>query len=146
MTLPLTVPFAAETSAFAILNAAVEPWARAGLLGAPGCGWPGPIVVEVRGRKTGTIRRVPLLALRAGDTFVVSTVRGQRSQWLKNLEANPECGAWVGGRRQAFSAEVFRPGGSSPEGAIGAAVQAGTMAGLTVAVLRPLDRPVLAGS
>jgi F420H(2)-dependent quinone reductase len=89
-----------EAEYFRMLNQFVEPVVRAGL-GAPGLFPVGSIVLETIGRKTKLRSRVPLLAAVAGDIVIVSTVR-RRSNWLRNLSAQPEVRYWLGGReRQA---------------------------------------------
>ena len=103
-----------EAEFYRSLNLVVEPLVRAGLLGAPGPWWMGPIVVETRGRKTGRIFNVPLPATQVGDLLVVSTLRGQRAQWVKNLAAHPDVRYWLGGRPYEARAFVFPPGQALP--------------------------------
>ena len=86
-----------ETELFRVLNRVVEPRLRAGCMSprlAPG----GFVVVEITGRRTGRTARVPLAATRIQDHLVVSTFRGRRSQWVRNLVAHPEVRVWRGGR------------------------------------------------
>ena len=93
-------------SAFAALNGVVEPTVKAGV----GNPWPlggGVVVIETVGRKSGLIRSVPLVATRVGDVLVVSTVRSG-SLWLKNIEAEPAVGVWLGGRRRTARGTVMR--------------------------------------
>ena len=87
------------------LNQFVEPFVRVGL-GAPLLFPAGPIILETRGRKSGRRLTVPLIAGLVGDLAVVSTVR-RRSNWLKNLAAQPEVRYWVGGREREATAVVF---------------------------------------
>ncbi len=91
---------------FRTLNSVVRPLVKAGLGSPPPIG-PGAVVLETTGRRSGLTREVPLLAVRVGDTIAVSTVRGD-SQWLRNLEASPDAGAWRCGRRDSVTAEVRR--------------------------------------
>ena len=84
------------------LNQLVEPLVRAGL-GAPVLTPVGAIVIETQGRKSGQQLNVPLLAALVGDLVVVSTVR-KRSNWLKNLAANPKVRYWLGGRPREATA------------------------------------------
>ena len=95
-------------SAFRTLNAFVRPPVEAGLGNPPPFGG-GAVVLETTGRVSGQPRRVPLLASRVGDTLVVSTVRGD-SQWVRNVEAQPDVTVYLGGERRAARAEVYRGG------------------------------------
>src|SRR5258706_260204 len=89
------------------LNQVVEPLIRAGL-GAPILTPVGAIVIETQGRKTGQTLSVPLLAALVGDLVVVSTVR-RRSNWLKNLAANPAVRYWLSGRQREATAFAIGP-------------------------------------
>jgi len=87
---------------FRALNTVVRPLLKLGA-GSP---WPvgtGLVVLETTGRTTGLKREVPLVAARVGDRVFVSTVR-RRSQWVRNLEATPEAGVWVAGRKREATA------------------------------------------
>ena len=96
------------TDLFRSVNALVEPLVRAGV-GSPGL-WPaGAIVLETTGRVTGRTVSVPLLASVVGDLVVVSTVRS-RSQWLRNVAANPQVRYWLLGRPRAATATVVAQG------------------------------------
>ena len=63
-----------ETEFFRGLNQFVEPMVRAGL-GAPVLFPAGAIVIEINGRKTGRVSKVPLIAALVGELVVVGTVR-----------------------------------------------------------------------
>lgn len=102
-----------EQRFFRGLNELVEPMVRAGFL-SPGP-WPtGAVVVETRGRKSGRKLNVPLLGALFGDLMVVSTVRSRRSQWVRNLAANPDVRYWIRGRPREARAFVFLPGTQPP--------------------------------
>jgi deazaflavin-dependent oxidoreductase (nitroreductase family) len=95
-----------EVEFFRFLNRWVEPQIRAGL-GSPRIAPGGLIVLETRGRKTGRRARVPLVATRIQGFVLVGTFRGARSQWPKNLAANPEVRFWIGGKPRAALATVL---------------------------------------
>jgi hypothetical protein len=84
----------------------VRPLVKAGL-GSPLPLGLGAVVMEATGRTSGELREMPLLGLRLGDKVVVSTVR-EKSQWLKNVEANDETAVWYCGRRHETTATVRR--------------------------------------
>ena len=94
-----------ETAFYGSVNLIIEPLIRAGI-GSPGL-WPaGAIVLETVGRKSGRKYNVPLLAARIGDLLVVSTLR-RRSQWLKNVAANPKLRYWMNGKLRDAEAIVI---------------------------------------
>ena len=89
-----------------MLNRLVEPRIRAGWASprfVPG----GLIVLETIGRKSGRRLRVPLAAIRLDGHVVVSTLRGSRSDWVKNLTAQPEARYWLRGRPRQTRALVL---------------------------------------
>ena len=97
-----------EAQFFRKLNGFVEPAVRAGL-GSPGI-WPaGLVVLESTGRRSGRTYRVPVAATLVGQMVIASTVRGERSQWLKNLSATPAVRYWLAGREREAVAIVFSP-------------------------------------
>jgi deazaflavin-dependent oxidoreductase (nitroreductase family) len=133
-----------EAAFYYSLNALVAPWVRAGF-GSPGPLTAGLIVVETVGRRSGRALPVPLIAWPAGRALVVSTVRGDRSQWVKNLSAHPSVRYWQYGRQHAATATVIRPEqqhahARSPQPAHGLAAalqRSATCSGLTFALLTP---------
>jgi hypothetical protein len=58
----------------------------------------GLVLIEVRGRVTGETHPVPLIGTRIGDLLLVSTLRGNRSHWVRNLESAAEVRYWLHGR------------------------------------------------
>jgi len=64
-------------------------------------------VLETTGRRTGRPRPVPVLSARLGNRLTVSTVRSD-SQWIRNIEADPNVAVWLGGRPRQAVANVRR--------------------------------------
>jgi deazaflavin-dependent oxidoreductase (nitroreductase family) len=98
-----------EVEFFRMLNRVVEPVVRAGV-GSPRMVPSGFIVLETVGRKTGKVRRSPLAATRVGEYVIVATFRGDRSQWVFNLAAQPRTKYWIGGKRRDARAFVMVEG------------------------------------
>jgi len=91
---------------FRVLNKVVVPALDRGL-GNPLPIGVGAVVIETTGRVSGEPRRVPLMTSRIGDRLLVSTVRAD-SQWLANLEAEPNLRVQVGGEFRDATAETTR--------------------------------------
>lgn len=98
-----------EAEFFRTLNRVVEPAVRAGI-GSPRIVPSGFIVLETRGRKTGRLQRIPLAATRVGCHVLVATFRGNRSQWVLNLAAQPRTRFWLGGKPREARAFVMHQG------------------------------------
>jgi deazaflavin-dependent oxidoreductase (nitroreductase family) len=103
-----------EVEFFRFLNRWLEPQIRAGL-GSPRLAPGGLIVLETRGRKTGRKVRVPLVATRIQGFVLIGTFRGGRSQWPRNLAADPAVRFWMGGRpRPALATLITGSRGPRP--------------------------------
>ena len=98
-----------EREFFRMLNRIVEPAVRRGV-GSPRFVPGGLIVLETVGFKTGNKRRTPLAAIRLQGHVFVSTVRGERSFWVKNLHKQPRTRYWLGGKPREARAFVMMPG------------------------------------
>ncbi|HJR25723.1 MAG TPA: nitroreductase/quinone reductase family protein [Acidimicrobiales bacterium] len=86
------------------INQAMTPLLRRGL-GAPLPVGMGVVLLETTGRKSGRRREVPLLALRTPRSVVVATGR-DRSDWLANVDDEPDVAVWLGGERRKATAHV----------------------------------------
>ena len=73
---------------FGTLNVLVEASVRAGCA-SPGLLPTGMVLLETTGAKSGLPRRVPLLATVLEGCLFIGTACGARSQWLRNLRAEP---------------------------------------------------------
>ncbi len=102
-----------EAEFFRNLNAVVEPWVRAGV-GSPGLTPAGLVVLETIGRKSKTLRRTPLVGVLLEGRLVVSTVRGTRSQWVRNALEMPAVRYWLLGGEVPGVAQVFAEGVKIP--------------------------------
>ena len=110
-----------ESVYYQALNSVLRPLAESGAL-APGTLPAGLIVLETTGWRSGRTHRTPVVAFALGDCLLVSTVRGRRSHWVKNLIAQPDVRYWSGGRAQAARAYVAAPDGAGAPGELPAAV------------------------
>ncbi|MEP7215646.1 MAG: nitroreductase/quinone reductase family protein [Anaerolineaceae bacterium] len=105
-----------EAQFFRSLNAVVEPWVRAGL-GSPGLIPAGLVVLETTGRRSGTPRRTPLVGGLLEGRLIVSTVRGTRSQWVRNALTTPAVRYWLLGAEHQGVATILAAdvGNASPD-------------------------------
>ncbi len=97
-----------EREFFRMLNAVVEPAVRKGI-GSPRFVPGGLIVLETVGHKSGASRRTPLVATRLQGHVFISTFRGERSQWVKNLQKQPRVRYFLGGKPHHAKAFVMLP-------------------------------------
>lgn len=103
-----------EAEYFRALNRAIEPVVRAGC-GSPGFIPIGLIVLETKGWRTGRWHRTPQLASEVAGYLLVSTVRGRRSHWVKNLRRSDEVRYWRGGQLRQARAFLFAPEAEAPD-------------------------------
>ena len=104
--------------------------------------WPltsGLVLLEVTGRKSGSVRKVPLVGTDYGTFVAVSTVRSN-SQWVKNLAATPAARLWLRGSARHAEARVYRDGtridnGTAQEGVSDALAARVSASGLAVVLL-----------
>jgi len=99
-----------EAPLFRALNRVAVPLVRRGL-GSPCLAPLGLVVLEHTGRHSGALYEAPLMGFKTPAGTLVSTYRGERSQWLRNLEREPSTHYWVGGRRRACQVRVARGAG-----------------------------------
>ncbi|MFK7977577.1 MAG: nitroreductase/quinone reductase family protein, partial [Halioglobus sp.] len=105
----LKPPAKLEKTIFRLLNAIVEPAVRRGF-GSLTIAPASLIVLETTGFKSGQKRKTPLWSIGLGRYRLVSTARGDRSFWVKNLEKESQVSFYLGGRRRAANAWVVRDG------------------------------------
>lgn len=98
-----------EQKVFRSINSVVEPAVRRGFA-SPTLTPASLIVLETTGFKSGEQRRTPLWSFRLGRYRIVSTARGERSFWLKNLLQQPRASYYLGGRRRESQAIVIAEG------------------------------------
>lgn len=79
-----------------MVNRVVEPMVRLGF-GSPRIVPGGLIVLETKGRKSGRTIRTPLAATRVQGHVIIGTFRSGRSQWVRNLAAEPKARYWLAG-------------------------------------------------
>ena len=112
-----------ESVYYQALNSVLTPLAESGALAPGALGlWPaGLIVLETTGWRSGRTHRTPLMAAVLGDCLIVSTVRGRRSHWVKNLIAQPDVRYWGGDGSRAVRAYAAAPVGPKGPGHAAAA-------------------------
>lgn len=101
-----------EQQVFRRINGLVEPLARKGFASsklAPAS----LIVLETTGFKSGQRRRTPVWSLGLGRYRLVSTARGGRSFWVKNLLKDSQVSYFLGGKAVSSEAIVVAPGGNN---------------------------------
>ncbi|MBN1286508.1 MAG: nitroreductase family deazaflavin-dependent oxidoreductase [Anaerolineae bacterium] len=64
-------------------------------------------ILTTRGRRTGLLRYSPIGYMRDGDLFYAVSAWGERSDWYKNLQANPSATLQIGNWRFAVKAEML---------------------------------------
>jgi deazaflavin-dependent oxidoreductase (nitroreductase family) len=136
-----------EREFFRMLNRVVEPAVRKGV-GSPRFVPGGLIVLETTGSKSGLMRRTPLVATRIGGCVFVSTLRGDRSFWVRNLRKNPRICYYLAGKPRAARAFLMTPDKRyrKPKflptkiGKITDFLEPYTRAGWAFAVLVPIDK------
>lgn len=97
-----------ETTFFRNLNRVVEPAVRRGVF-SPSCTPVGLILLESIGYKSGSVRSTPLLAAHLGKYTFVSTARGKRSFWVRNLQQQPDVTFHRGGKTTQATSFVVTP-------------------------------------
>lgn len=66
------------------------------------------ISITVKGRKTGRAITLPIWFVLDGDTLWLLPVQGSRSQWFRNVRADPTMTIRAGTARRTFSAKASR--------------------------------------
>tara|TARA_R110000823_G_scaffold47903_16_gene121940 strand:- start:29115 stop:29561 length:447 start_codon:yes stop_codon:yes gene_type:complete len=100
---------ALERNLFRSVNALVEPAVRKGVASSRLLPL-SLIVLESTGHKSGRPRRTPLWSLAVGPYRVISTARGERSFWVKNLQKDQRVRYFIGGKPMQATALVVAPG------------------------------------
>jgi deazaflavin-dependent oxidoreductase (nitroreductase family) len=85
-------PFAKSRTFHKLSNIFVSPMFR--LLPMPR----GFALLTVTGRASGKPRRRPIRAIRRNETLYAVAILGERSDWLRNVRANPEVRVKIGAR------------------------------------------------
>jgi deazaflavin-dependent oxidoreductase (nitroreductase family) len=98
-----------EQKFFRKINDVVEPLVSSGV-GSPAWTPVSLIVLESTGFKSGQPRRTPLWSVRLGRYRLISTARGNRSFWVKNLQKSPEVTYSLDGKAVSSDAIVIAPG------------------------------------
>ena len=98
-----------EKELFRRINGVVDPLVSRGV--ASSAATPASLIVlESVGFKSGLARRTPLWSFRLGPYRLVSTARGRRSFWVKNLQKQAQVQYFLGGEEVSSEAIVLAPG------------------------------------
>lgn len=65
------------------------------------------LLLTTTGRKTGLPRTTPLQYEKDGSDYVVGSARGLKSDWVRNLQADPDVFIEIGKRKIPCKAEVI---------------------------------------
>ncbi|HEY2672211.1 MAG TPA: nitroreductase/quinone reductase family protein [Rugosimonospora sp.] len=68
---------------------------------------PGQTLVETTGRRSGLARRTPVGGRRVGDAFWFVSEYGEKSQYVRNIQADPRVRVRIRGRWHAGRAHLF---------------------------------------
>jgi len=107
------------------------------------------LMLEHTGRKTGARRYVVLevIGRPAADSYIVVSGFGTRSQWFRNLQAEPKARIWSGWRRgDAVTARVLDPDEASAALADYAAEHPRAWATMKPAIEDTLGHPIDSGT
>ena len=102
------IPAKFEQQFFRALNSVVEPAVRRGIFSTrlvPTT----LIVLESTGYISGEARRTPLFCQQFGRYVLISTGRGRRSFWVRNLQNQPDITYFLGGKAYKATATVIAP-------------------------------------
>ena len=104
-----------EQRFFRALNSVVEPAVRRGIFSSR---WlpTSLMVLESTGYVSGKTRSTPLFCNRIGPYLLLSTARGDRSFWVRNLQQEPAVNYFLGGRRYNAEALVITADSEFAEG------------------------------
>ena len=103
------IPAKFEQQFFRALNSVVEPAVRRGIFSTrlvPTT----LIVLESIGYISGEARRTPLFCQQFGRYLLISTGRGRRSFWVRNLQKQPQAAIYLAGKETEVEALVIAPG------------------------------------
>jgi len=136
-----------EQNLFRRVNAVLEPALRKGI-GSSRFTRASLIVLETTGFKSGQQRRTPLWSVRLGPYRMVSTARGERSFWVKNIRLQPSVSYYVGGKQRQSNALVLTQGEPLPKSAkltpflrrLTDLVSRYAREGWAIAILTPVDQ------
>lgn len=95
-----------EQQFFRALNSVVEPLVRSGRLSSKRL----PttlLVLESTGFRSGQTRSTPLFGQQLGSYLLLSTARGNRSFWVRNLQKQPQVSYYIGGQEHQGEALVI---------------------------------------